>query len=110
MPSQLDVIRLVQGFANCSHSEAAQAASVICRDPEAVDLLVSAAMKCGFATAGTGAGGVIAISGLSPFSLPMVSIGVGVAAVSASNAKRFCTEMVRLGTGSVPETTKSLLR
>jgi hypothetical protein len=110
MPSKLDVTRLVQKFAGCSHPEAALAASVICRDPEAVDLLVTAALKCGAATAATGAGGVIAISGLSPFSLPMVSVGVGVAALSASKAKQFCTEMVELGIGSVPETTKSLLR
>jgi hypothetical protein len=110
MANTVDVIRIVQYFAGCSQPQANRAASAICRDPEALDLLLNAAVKCGVATVGVGAGGAITISGISPVSAPMIVIGLGVASLSAAKAAKFCTEMVELGSHTVPASTKGLLR
>jgi hypothetical protein len=110
VPSTLDVMRLIQHFTGCSQAEAHPAAVAVCRDPEALDLLLKAAAKCGAATAGVGAGGAILVAGLSPVSAPMIGIGAGVAGLSAKKAKQFCSEMIDRGPGVIPESIRDLLR
>jgi hypothetical protein len=110
MSSTSRVIRIIQHFTGCSGPEASRAALAICRDPEALELLLSAAGKCTIATAGVGYGGLVMASGFSPVSLPMIGVGAGIAAASGVAAKRFCTQMIEHGAPFVPSEIKDILR
>ena len=105
-----NITTIVQTFAGCSSHDAERAARAICRDPEAVDLLVRAATQCGIATSGVGLGWMVISSGLSPVSAPMLGIGAAISATSAMRARRFCAEMVEQWDGPVSDDAKQLLR
>jgi hypothetical protein len=104
-----DVARMVQHFAGCSPDAATRAATAICADPEAYNLLLTTAAKCGVATAGVAAGGMLFVSGMSPISAPNLAAGALVAAVSMNRAVTFCSRMVELGTSLVPPELKEQL-
>jgi hypothetical protein len=110
MPSTLAVIKLVQQLAGCSQADAHRVGHAICRDPEALDLFATTALKCGAAVAGTGAGGMIFVSGLTPVSAPNLVVGAALTGGALVAAKKFCGELVSRGTHDVPGDVKDLLR